>query len=604
MIGKTLGHYQITEKLGEGGMGVVYKARDLHLDRFVALKILPPEKVADPERKQRFVKEAKAASALNHPNIVHVYDVDQSEGTDFIAMECVEGKTLDQWIGHRGLRLSDALKYAVQVAGALAKAHSAGIIHRDLKPTNIMVNEDGVVKVLDFGLAKLTEWIQVDETASTATVDDEGRPITEEGVIVGTVSYMSPEQAEGKKVDARSDIFSLGSVLYEMVTGKKAFQGTSKLSTLSAILHQEPKPVSRVTPTIPSDLEKLINRCLRKDPAKRWQTMADLKVALDELKEDSDSGALEAAARAKTRPRRRLGWAAGVIVALVIAAAGVWLVRFRQEVPEVPPVVIPLTSYPGSEDSPSLSPDGNQIAFVWDGESQDNFDIYLKQIGVEPPSRLTNDPAWDGSPSWSPDGRFIAFLRVLSAVKRAIMVIPQRGGQERTIAEIALTGREQPLTLGPYLSWTPDSKWLVCPAPVKGERVWALFLFSAETGEQRKLTSPPGEEAGDTAPAVSPDGRSLVYSRVSPDLVNSAIWLLRLGEGYAPSGREEKVQLANMTNIGAAWMPDGREIVFGSGTGSDFGLWRMSLFKGRLLGDSSLQQVVPPHHRFPGRPEA
>src|SRR5512136_325637 len=290
MIGKTLGHYQITEKLGEGGMGVVYNARDTHLDRFVAIKVLPAEKVADLDRKRRFVQEAKAASALNHPNIVHVYDIDQSDGTDYIAMEHVDGKTLDRRIGHRGLHLNDALRYAVQIADALAKAHSAGIVHRDLKPTNIMVNEDGVVKVLDFGLAKLTEWVQGDQFASTATVDDEGRPITEEGVIVGTVSYMSPEQAEGKKVDARSDIFSLGSVLYEMVTGQKAFQGGSKMSTLSAILHQEPKPVSDITPAIPAELERLINRCLRKDPAKRLQHMDDVKLALEELKEDSDSG--------------------------------------------------------------------------------------------------------------------------------------------------------------------------------------------------------------------------------------------------------------------------------------------------------------------------
>src|SRR5512139_2282310 len=292
MIGKTLGHYQITEKLGEGGMGIVHKARDTRLDRFVALKVLPPEKVSDPERKRRFIQEAKAASALNHPNIITIHDIDQADGIDFIAMEYVAGKTLDQRIGHRGLRLNDALKYAVQIADALAQAHSAGIVHRDLKPTNIIVSEDGVVKVLDFGLAKLTEQIKGDETASTATVDGEGRPITEEGVIVGTVSYMSPEQAEGKKIDARSDIFSLGSVLYEMVTGQKAFQGTSKTSTLSAILHQEPKPVSGITPTIPADFEKLISRCLRKDPAKRLQHMDDVKVALDELKEESESGKL------------------------------------------------------------------------------------------------------------------------------------------------------------------------------------------------------------------------------------------------------------------------------------------------------------------------
>jgi len=191
MIGKTLGHFQLVKKIGSGGMGVVYKARDLHLDRFVALKVLPPEKVADPERKLRFVQEAKAASALNHPNIIHIYDIAADEGIDYIAMEFVEGKTLDERITRRGLPLNETLKYAVQIADALAKAHSAGIVHRDLKPSNIMVNEDGAVKILDFGLAKLTEKIKTDESASTATIEAEGKPVTEKGVILGTVAYLS-----------------------------------------------------------------------------------------------------------------------------------------------------------------------------------------------------------------------------------------------------------------------------------------------------------------------------------------------------------------------------------------------------------------------------
>ncbi len=206
MIGKTLGHYKIVKKIGSGGMGVVYKARDLHLDRFVALKILPAEKVADPDRKRRFVQEAKAASALNHPNIIHIYDIALEAGVDFIAMEYVEGKTLDERIGHRGLPLNDTLKHAVQIADALAKAHSAGIIHRDLKPSNIMVNEDETVKILDFGLAKLTEKVTAGELAVTATAVEAGeKPVTQKGVIVGTVAYLSPEQAEGKEVDPRTD---------------------------------------------------------------------------------------------------------------------------------------------------------------------------------------------------------------------------------------------------------------------------------------------------------------------------------------------------------------------------------------------------------------
>src|SRR5512137_523746 len=196
MIGKTLGHYQITDKLGEGGMGVVYKARDTHLDRFAALKVLPPEKVSDPDRKRRFIQEAKAASALNHPSIITIYDIDQADGVDFIAMEYVAGKTLDDLIPRKGMRLSLALKYSVQIADALARAHGAGIIHRDLKPSNVMVDDHGLVKVLDFGLAKLTEAGPIGEDASTRTVE----ATTEKGTILGTVAYMSPEQAEGKHI--------------------------------------------------------------------------------------------------------------------------------------------------------------------------------------------------------------------------------------------------------------------------------------------------------------------------------------------------------------------------------------------------------------------
>src|SRR5512136_652376 len=238
MIGKTLGHYQITEKLGEGGMGVVCKARDTHLDRFAALKVLPPEKVSDPDRKRRFIQEAKAASALNHPSIITIYDIDQTDGIDYIAMEYVAGKTLDELIPRKGMRLSLALKYAVQIADALARAHGAGIIHRDLKPSNVMVDEHGLVKIVDFGLAKLTETVSSSGDETTRTVE----ATTEKGTIVGTTAYMSPEQAAGRKVDARSDIFSFGSVLYEMVTGRRAFEADSKFSTLAAVIERDPVP--------------------------------------------------------------------------------------------------------------------------------------------------------------------------------------------------------------------------------------------------------------------------------------------------------------------------------------------------------------------------
>jgi serine/threonine protein kinase len=230
-------------------MGIVYKARDIHLDRFVAIKVLPHELVADPDRKRRFVQEARAASALNHPNIITIHDIASEDSRDFMVMEYLEGKTLDRLIPRRGMKPNEALKIAIQMADGLAKAHGAGIIHRDLKPGNIMVNEGGMVKLLDFGLAKLTEKTQVGEPNATDIL----QPQTEEGMILGTASYMSPEQAEGRPVDARSDIFSFGSILYEMVTGKRAFQGDSKLSTLAMILNQEPKSAGEIARTLPHD---------------------------------------------------------------------------------------------------------------------------------------------------------------------------------------------------------------------------------------------------------------------------------------------------------------------------------------------------------------
>ncbi len=327
MVGKTIAHYQILEKLGEGGMGVVYKAHDTHLNRSVALKVLPPEKVADPERKRRFVQEAQSASALNHPNIVHIYDIDQADGTDFIAMEFVPGKTLGEVIGRKGLKLGDALKYGVQIADALSRAHAAGIIHRDLKPGNIMVDEHGLVKVLDFGLAKLTESAPLGEDEPTRTL----KPATEEGTILGTVAYMSPEQAEGKRLDARSDIFSFGAVLYEMLTGRRAFQKESKTSTLGAIIHKEPEPLGA---EVPHDLEKVITRCLRKDLDRRFQNMADVRVALTELKEESDSGKLNAAeAPARPRKRRSLWPGLAVVAVIVLAVAGVLVWQRMQAKP-------------------------------------------------------------------------------------------------------------------------------------------------------------------------------------------------------------------------------------------------------------------------------
>jgi serine/threonine protein kinase len=264
MVGRTVLQYQFRERLGAGGMGEVYKALDTRLNRFVAIKVLPDGMSADPENRRRFIQEGQAASALNHPNIMTIYDVVHEGDTQYMVMEYVAGDTLLELIAKDGLAIPETIQYASQMADALSAAHRAGIIHRDLKPANVMVTSSGLVKLLDFGLAKLMDWSPGAGIANTSTLHHS--PLTVAGAIMGAVSYMSPEQASGGKLDARSDIFSFGAVLYEMVTGRCAFRGNSAISTLSAVLRDEVEPMAELTPTVPFDLEQIVLRCLKRIP--------------------------------------------------------------------------------------------------------------------------------------------------------------------------------------------------------------------------------------------------------------------------------------------------------------------------------------------------
>jgi serine/threonine protein kinase len=285
MVGKKILHYQLIEKIGAGGMGEIYKGQDARLNRLVAVKILSPGLSTDPERKRRFFQEAQAASALNHPNIITLYDIVSEGDMQCIVMEYISGKTLRDLTPAGGLAPPQALQYATQIASALTAAHAAGLIHRDLKPSNIMVTTSGLVKVLDFGLAK---WVDTGMTGQTGEQSTMETALTREGSIIGTVSYMSPEQAEGKRVDARSDIFSFGSVLYEMLTGKRAFEGRSGISTLSSILRDDVKPMSEAAPEVPPLLEQVVLRCLAKEPTARWQSMTEIEAALMTLQRQLD----------------------------------------------------------------------------------------------------------------------------------------------------------------------------------------------------------------------------------------------------------------------------------------------------------------------------
>ena len=359
MVGRTVLQYQILEKLGAGGMGEVYKARDTRLNRFVALKVLPSGMAGDAERRRRFIHEAQSASALNHPNIITIYDIVSDGDTQFMVVEYVVGKTLLELIPKEGLPAPQAIQYAAQMADALAAAHAAGIIHRDLKPANVMVTGNGLVKLLDFGLAKIIEGATDDLTGDTASMLD--APLTVEGTVMGTVNYMSPEQAEGRRLDTRSDIFSFGAVLYEMLTGRAAFKGVNTIATLTAVLRDEIKPIAEVKPEVPPEIGHIVNTCLRKDPAQRYQSMQQVQAALAPLKRQSDSGALDIPTVRGVAPlplpakRRSLVLPAMVTAALLIGAgaAAYWVMNRTAATPAqsspAASTLAPSTANPGAQ---------------------------------------------------------------------------------------------------------------------------------------------------------------------------------------------------------------------------------------------------------------
>ncbi len=567
MIGQTLGHYRIDAKLGEGGMGVVYRAFDTHLDRAVAIKVLRPDATASPDRKRRFVQEAKSASALNHPGIVHIYDIDSAHlpdgPTDFIAMEFVPGKTLDQHIGKSGLSLNDALKYGIQIADALARAHAAGIVHRDLKPANIIVADDGRVKLLDFGLAKLTEAIDSDPDDATATVAAQGTPHTEEGTILGTVAYMSPEQAEGRKVDGRSDIFSFGSVLYEMVTGRRAFDGTNKVSTLGAILHTEPKTASEISAGVPAELDKIIARCLRKDPERRAQGIADIKLALEELKQESESvlsGQLGAATAVgpPAPSTRRFVAIASAVMALVVAAAGValWLLKRPASAPARSEWV-QITNLPDSAVQPALSPDGRMLTFIRGPSSfTTSGQVYVKMLPGGEPVQLTRDNYAKMSPVFSPDGSRIAYS--VEGRPWDLWAVPVLGGEPRLW-----------LPNASGLVWIDKSKLLF--SEIKDRRLHMAIVTSDESrAGSRDLYVPPHERGMAHRSYPSPDGKWMLLVEMNE---LGALVRCRLAPLDGSSAGQQVGPTTGQCTF-AAWSPDGKWMYFSSDSGGSFHTWR------------------------------
>jgi eukaryotic-like serine/threonine-protein kinase len=506
MKGEALGHFTLIEKIGEGGMGRVYKAKDTRLERLVAIKVLPETRLTDADRRARFLQEARAASALNHPNIITIHEIGEQDNHTFIVMELLDGKPLNDLIPRTGMRLTEVLRIAAQVADALTAAHAVGIVHRDIKPGNIMVNADGRVKVLDFGLAKVAaasaSAAALDEAARTMTMD---RPRTEEGVVLGSVPYMSPEQAEGKPVDARSDIFSFGAVLYEMVTGQRAFRGESRASTLAAVVEKDPVPPSAVTDSLPQELERLIARCLRKDVNRRSQHMADIKLALEELRDESESGKLVPSISTTPAAASTRGWLWPMVAvtSVVIAVVGLaWVYLGRPfGAPAHGPNLVRVSPDDGhSYESPSISPDGKFVAYLSDRSG--SRQLWLQQVAGGEPIQVTHtaDPVFRCS--FFPDGaRLLYGTRSADRKRVSIEIVPTLGGQPQVVTK----GSFGELKLSPdghqiaYFESLPSHPWA---------RLWILSL---DTGQTRQLTT--WEQTQGVAPfavvAWTSDSRSL-----------------------------------------------------------------------------------------------
>ncbi len=569
--GVRLGPYEVLAPLGAGGMGEVYRARDTRLGREVAVKVLPADALADETRRQRFLREAQAASALNHPQIVTIHEIESHGDVDFIVMELVPGATLADRLDHGPLRPEEALRLAIPIADALAAAHGAGIVHRDLKPANVMITPDGVVKVLDFGLAKVLPG-QAQEETPLAALAHSGTTasLSRAGTVVGTVGYMSPEQASGGNVDARSDVFSFGAVLYEMVTGRRAFTGHSGAETLVAVLREDPPPPSTLAHAVSRELERIILRCLRKDPSRRFQHMLDVKIELLELKEEHDSQAsgARAASGVGSAPLRRRGWIAiGGLAAL--ALAGLAFAGWRAwRVQRVAASVVQLTSALQAG-SGSFAPDGNEIAF--DADDRDGRrNLWLAIVGGAEVRRLTNDASADDHPAWSPDGRQIAFLRHRPGEHRAtIQLVSPLGGKERRLSDFAAWDQ---------LSWSPDGRWLAAAAAWwEAASRTGVFLIPTAGGDPRQLTVPEAP-AYDTDVAFSPDGSALAYVRCDGALGSPAcdVWVQPLDASARASGRPRRVTSRRYPNAGLAWSRDGRSILFGAAAGQDSRLWRVA----------------------------
>jgi eukaryotic-like serine/threonine-protein kinase len=535
MTGSLISHYRIIGALGNGGMGVVYQAEDTRLGRFVALKFLPAEFAQDAHTRARFHREARAASALNHPNICTIYEIAEEGDRPFIAMEYIDGASLRQLVEAGPLPLSRLLDIAIDVIKGLEAAHSKGIIHRDIKPANICVTNGGTAKILDFGLAKLMPRTAAGAGGPGAETGNamHSDPFSTGAALLGTVQYMSPEQVLAKPVDARSDLFSFGVLLYEMATGSLPFRGDSSPAILVSIVHDLPVAPLRLNPNLPKVLARIVARCLEKAPERRYQHAQELRADLEELKRDSSwprpsrtlrigrtldtlASKLSIGRAVSTAPAREPGsvvqrrHARSTRAAVLVSTGAVLLMAFvfglfhyvgagnaetlaERDKPQAPLIVRTLTSLPGRKERPIFSPDGNAIAFAWDGgEESRNFDVYLMQLDGGRPIQITNHPAGEWPRAFSPDGRRLYFVRQTEG-NYASYWAPALGGEETRVAEGIVT------------DISPDGRLAALVRPAASMAAPGVFALDLGAGAERWLA----KDFGAMDPKFTPDGKGL-----------------------------------------------------------------------------------------------
>jgi len=545
--------YHIVGKLGSGGMGEVYRARDQVLDRDVAIKFILHGVSANPKSVKRFLREARAAAALEHPNILTIYDVGEHNGRPFIVTELLEGSMLRDEIGTLGV--SRALRYAIQIADGLGAAHAKGIVHRDLKPENIFITREGRVKILDFGLARVRSEDDTSEVHSSAEMEE---TLTRDGAVIGTTGYMAPEQVCGRPVDRRADVFVFGCVLYEMLCGRHPFRRDSTAETASAILRDDPAPIDQIDPSVSPALAAIIDRCLQKKVEERFDSTRDLHLALESISRSTADGSGSDTGRSRVVPWNtrwfgRAAAAAAVLAVTVSGAVAYWLWDRARDDPVIP-LLQPkrVTSIPGPKGDPAISPDGNDVAFSLQRGA--GSDIWLIGASGGTPLQLTHDGAKDTRPAWFPDGNSIAFARV-AGDRPSIYRTPRFGG-----------GAVLMVADGTYPAISPDGQRIAFSRADEGGfyRIWVAPIDAMD--QARQVTVKESGLWDHVRPSWSPDGSTICYG----DLRN--LWSVP-ADGGAPTPMTDD----DAVNTRCAWSADGRHVYFASQRDGVGAIWRRSL---------------------------